>query len=310
MTAETQDSAGSAGSRAGELLVYVNGDLVPKSQAVVSVYDHGFLYGDGIFEGIRSYGDEVLLLDMHLERLYRSAHFLQIEIGMSLDEMRDAVLNTLKANRLYDGAYIRLVVSRGLGDLGINPHKCIYGPSVIIITDTIQLYPPKFYETGIPTVVSSIRKNHPQCLNAQVKATQYLNNIMAVIEANNAEVLEAIMLTVDGYVAEGTADNIFIAKGRELTTPPAHLGILRGITRDSVMKLARERGYEVNEGLFTTYELYEADECWFTGTGAELIPIISIDGRKVGTGKPGPIFKELKEAYAAFIREHGTKIPR
>lgn len=310
MTAAIHNPSSSASSQSGELLVYLDGELVPKSQAKVSVYDHGFLYGDGVFEGIRSYGDEVFKLDEHLERLYRSAHFLQIDIGMSLEEMREALLNTLKANNLYDGAYIRLVVSRGLGDLGVNPRKCVTGPTVVIITDTIQLYPPEFYERGIPTIVASTRKNHPQCLNAQVKATQYLNNVMAVIEANNAGVLEAIMLTVDGYVAEGTADNLFIASGRQLTTPPAYLGILRGITRDSVIKLARERGYEVREDRFTTYSLYEADECWFTGTGAELIPVISIDGRNVGTGKPGPVFKELKKAFVDCVHLHGTKIPR
>jgi len=310
MTAKTGHIGTGTGSETPELLVYVNGELVPKNQAMVSVYDHGFLYGDGVFEGIRSYGDEVFKLDEHLERLYRSAHFLQIDVRMSLGEMREALLNTLKANNLYDGAYIRLVVSRGLGDLGINPRKCTSGATVVIITDTIQLYPPEFYERGISTIVASTRKNHPQCLNAQVKATQYLNNVMAVIEANNAGVLEAIMLTVDGYVAEGTADNLFIASGRHLITPPAHLGILRGITRDSVIEIARKLGYEVSEDRLTTYELYEADECWFTGTGAELIPVISIDGRSVGTGKPGPVFKELKDAFAGYVRAHGTKIPR
>jgi len=309
MTAKTRNP-GRAGAKTQELLVYLNGELVPKSEARVSVYDHGFLYGDGVFEGIRSYGDEVFKLDEHLKRLYRSAHFLQIDVGMNLEEMRDAVLNTLKANSLHHGAYIRLVVSRGIGDLGINPRKCTHGATVVIITDTIQLYPPEFYDRGISTIVASTRKNHPQCLNAQVKATQYLNNVMAVIEANNAGVLEAIMLTIDGYVAEGTADNLFIASGRQLTTPPAYLGILKGITRDSAIEVARERGYEVKEDRFTTYSLYEADECWFTGTGAELIPVISIDGRSVGAGKPGPVFKELKAAFTAYVHLHGTKIPR
>ncbi len=292
-----------------ELLVYVNGELVPKSMASVSVYDHGFLYGDGVFEGIRSYDDEVFKLDEHLKRLYRSAHFLQINIHFEFEELKSAVLNTLKANNLYQGAYIRLVVSRGKGDLGINPRKCPGPPTIVIITDKIQLYPPELYDVGIPTIVCSTRKNNPQCINAQVKATQYLNNILGVIEANNAGVLEAIMLTTGGYVTEGTADNIFIVLDGRILTPPTYLGVLEGITRNSIIEIAKELGYPVYEERFTTYELYSAQECWFTGTGAELIPVISIDGRTVDKGVPGPIFKSLREEFKKYIKKHGTKIP-
>lgn len=292
------------------LLVYVNGELKPKAEAVVSVYDHGLLYGDGVFEGIRAYGDEVFKLDEHLERLYRSAHFLHIVIPQKLEELRDAVLGTLKANNLYNGAYIRLVVTRGVGDLGINPKKCTHGPTIFIITDTIQLYPPEFYEKGIRTIICSTRKHSPQCINPQVKATQYLNNIMAVIEATNAGMLEAIMLSLDGFVTEGSADNIFITRGKRLITPPVYLGALEGITRGAVMEIAAENGYTVEEKRFTSFELYEAEECWFSGTAAELIPVIEVDSRVIGTGKPGPIFRDLKAQFAGYVKKHGTKIPR
>ncbi len=293
-----------------DLLVYINGELKPKAEAMVSVYDHGLLYGDGVFEGIRAYGDEVFKLDEHLERLYRSAHFLHITIPQKLEELRDAVLNTLKANKLYDGAYIRLVVTRGVGDLGINPKKCTEGPTIFIITDTIQLYPQEFYERGIRTIICSTRKHSPQCMNPQVKATQYLNNIMALIEANNAGVLEAIMLSLDGFVTEGSADNIFITRGKRLITPPVYLGALEGITRNAVMEIATENGYTVEEKRFTSFELYEAEECWFTGTAAELIPVIEVDSRTIGDGKPGPIFRDLKAQFAGYVKKHGTKIPR
>ncbi len=292
------------------LLIYINGELKPKAEAMVSVYDHGVLYGDGVFEGIRAYGDEVFKLDEHLERLYRSAHFLHIVIPQKLEELRDAVLGTLKANNLYNGAYIRLVVTRGVGDLGINPKKCTHGPTIFIITDTIQLYPPEFYEKGIRTIICSTRKHSPQCINPQVKATQYLNNIMAVIEATNAGVLEAIMLSLDGFVTEGSADNIFITRGKRIITPPVYLGALEGITRSSVMEIATENGYTVEEKRFTSFELYEAEECWFTGTAAELIPVIEVDSRTIGSGKPGPIFHDLKSQFAGFVKKHGTKIPR
>jgi branched-chain amino acid aminotransferase len=292
------------------LLIYINGELKPKAEAMVSVYDHGVLYGDGVFEGIRAYGDEVFKLDEHLERLYRSAHFLHIVIPQKLEELRDAVLGTLKANNLYNGAYIRLVVTRGVGDLGINPKKCTHGPTIFIITDTIQLYPPEFYEKGIRTIICSTRKHSPQCINPQVKATQYLNNIMALIEATNAGMLEAIMLSLDGFVTEGSADNIFITRGKRIITPPVYLGALEGITRSSVMESATENGYTVEEKRFTSFELYEAEECWFTGTAAELIPVIEVDSRTIGSGKPGPIFHDLKSQFAGFVKKHGTKIPR
>lgn len=293
-----------------ERLVYINGKFVPKSEASVSVFDHGLLYGDGVFEGIRAYGDEVFKLDEHLERLYRSAHFLRIDIGIPIEKFREALLETLKVNNLYEGAYIRPVVTRGTGDLGINPKKCNQGATVIIIADQITLYPPAMYEKGIVTMICSTRKHNPQCLNPQVKATQYLNNIMALIEANMAGFVEAIMLSLDGFITEGSADNIFIARGKRIVTPPAYLGALQGITRDSVMEVASGNGYTVEEKRFTSYDLYEADECWFTGTAAELIPVIEVDSRKIGTGAPGPVFKDLKSKFGAYVKKHGTKIPR
>ncbi len=289
-----------------ELLVWINGELVPKSQAKVSVFDHGFLYGDGVFEGIRSYNGKVFMLDEHLDRLYESAKSIWLTIPMSKEQMKEAVLQTLRVNKLRD-AYIRVVVSRGDGDLGLDPRKCPK-PNVIIITDRIELFPNELYERGIEMVTVSVRRNSPQALNPNIKSLNYLNNILAKIEAINAGKPEGLMLTLDGYVAEGTGENIFIVKRKELFTPPAYMGILKGITRQVVMNLAREMGYPVHETVLTLHDVYTADECFITGTAAEIVPVVKLDGRTIGEGVPGPITKALIQKFRAYTQQVGVPI--
>lgn len=289
-----------------ELLVWINGELVPKSQAKVSVFDHGFLYGDGVFEGIRSYDGKVFMLDEHLDRLYESAKSIWLNIPLTKEQMKEAILQTLRANKLRD-AYIRVVVSRGEGDLGLDPRKC-HKPNVIIITDRIELFPSELYERGIEMVTVSVRRNSPQALNPNIKSLNYLNNILAKIEAINAGKPEGLMLTLDGYVAEGTGENIFIVKGGKLLTPPAHMGILKGITRQVVMKLAQEMGFTVKEEVLTLHDVYTADECFITGTAAEIVPVVKLDGRTIGEGAPGPITKALIQKFRAYTRQVGVPI--
>lgn len=292
--------------REGELLVYINGELVPKSEAKISVFDHGLLYGDGVFEGIRAYGGKVFRLDEHIDRLYESAHCIWLKIPMAKDEMRQAILQTLRANRLMD-AYIRVVVTRGIGDLGLDPWKCS-NPSVIIITDRIQVFPSEFYESGIEAVIVSTRRNSPQALNPAIKSLNYLNNIFAKIEAKVAGKQEAIMLTIDGYVAEGSGENIFIVKNGCLHTPPVYMGILRGITRGVIFELACKLGIPAYETVLTPLDLYTADECFLTGTGAEIVPIVAIDDRPIKDGKPGPITRQLMKAFRELTMNEGTPI--
>jgi len=289
-----------------ELLVWINGEFVPKSQAKVSVFDHGFLYGDGVFEGIRSYNGKVFMLDEHLDRLYESAKSIWLTIPMSKEQMKEAVLQTLRVNKLRD-AYIRVVVSRGDGDLGLDPRKCPK-PNVIIITDRIELFPNELYERGIEMVTVSVRRNSPQALNPNIKSLNYLNNILAKIEAINAGKPEGLMLTLDGYVAEGTGENIFIVKRKELFTPPAYKGILKGITRQVVMNLAREMGYPVHETVLTLHDVYTADECFITGTAAEIVPVVKLDDRTIGEGVPGPITKALIQKFRAYTQQVGVPI--
>ena len=289
-----------------ELLVWINGEFVPKSQAKVSVFDHGFLYGDGVFEGIRSYNGKVFMLDEHLDRLYESAKSIWLTIPMSKEQMKEAVLQTLRVNKLRD-AYIRVVVSRGDGDLGLDPRKCPK-PNVIIITDRIELFPNELYERGIEMVTVSVRRNSPQALNPNIKSLNYLNNILAKIEAINAGKPEGLMLTLDGYVAEGTGENIFIVKRKELFTPPAYMGILKGITRQVVMNLAREMGYPVHETVLTLHDVYTADECFITGTAAEIVPVVKLDDRTIGEGVPGPITKALIQKFRAYTQQVGVPI--
>ncbi len=291
---------------ADELLVWLNGELVPKSQAKVSVYDHGFLYGDGVFEGIRAYNGKVFMLDEHLDRLYESAKSIWLTIPLTKEELRAAILQTLRANKLRD-AYIRVVISRGEGDLGLDPRKCPK-PNVVIITDRIELFPNELYERGIEMVTVSVRRNSPQALNPNIKSLNYLNNILAKIEAINAGKPEGLMLTLDGYVAEGTGENIFIVKGGTLLTPPAYMGILKGITRQVVIQLAQEIGISVYEAVLTLHDVYTADECFLTGTGAEIVPVVKLDGRTIGDGKPGPITRQLIQRFRVYTKQVGTPI--
>lgn len=275
--------------------VYVAGKLVPAEQASVSVFDHGLLYGDGIFEGIRVYGGKVFLLKEHTDRLYESALAIRLVIPMNHAEMMKAVEDTVAANDITDG-YVRLVVTRGAGSLGLDIRRTA-NPQVIIIADTISLYPPEMYETGLKLVTASTIRNHPGALSPRVKSLNYLNNIMARIEGTDAGCVEALMLNHNGEVAECTGDNIFIIKNGVLKTPQPDAGILEGITRNAVMKLATEAGIPVVECVLTRHDIFVADECFLTGTAAEVIAVTSLDGRQIGTGKQGPITKTLLEKF-------------
>ena len=286
--------------------VYIDGRFVPKEEARVSVFDHGFLYGDGVFEGIRAYSGRVFKLTEHLDRLYESAKSILLEIPLTWKEMEQAVLETCRRNQITDG-YIRLVVSRGEGDLGLDPRKCAR-PSVVIIADKIALYPQELYTTGMRLMTVATRRNGAEMVNPRVKSLNYLNNILAKIEANVAGFNEVLMLNAEGYVVEGTGDNVFIVKGGRLITPPSHSGILEGITRNTIMQLAREMGIPVEEKLFTRHDVYVADECFLTGTAAEAVPVVEVDGRKIGTGQPGEITAKLIAAFREYASTHGTPI--
>lgn len=277
------------------LKIWLDNKLVDKKDATVSVFDHGLLYGDGIFEGIRVYNGRIFKETEHLVRLYESADAIRLTIPMTIEKLADAMRKTVDANGIKNG-YIRLVVTRGIGSLGLNPFTC-KKPMVIIIADKVQLYPKELYEKGLKVVSSSIMRNHPQSLSPQIKSLNYLNNIMAVVEAIDNDVAEAIMYNHEGYVAEASADNIFIVKNGVISTPLVSCGSLNGITRATVMEIADMLGYRVVEKNITRFDLYTADEVFLTGTGAEIIGIIEIDGRKIGTGVPGDITKELKENF-------------
>lgn len=285
--------------------VYINGEYFDKKDAKISVFDHGLLYGDGVFEGIRSYSRLVFRLNEHIDRLYESAHGIMMKIDLSKKEMIKAVIDTLKINSL-DDAYIRLIVTRGVGDLGLDPRKC-KNASIIIITDKIQLYPEKLYKEGLKIITVPTPRNIPEALNPQIKSLNYLNNILAKIEAVNNGYEEALMFTSSGYVAECTGDNIFIVKGGSLITPPAYLGILKGITRDAVMSIARKLGFDAREDVLTRHNLYTADECFLTGTAAEIIPVVSIEKRTVGSGKPGNITLKLMKEFRELTKKDGIK---
>jgi len=282
------------------LKVYINGKLFDKDEAKVSVFDHGFLYGDGVFEGIRSYAGKVFKLKEHIDRLYESAKAIRLEIPMEKAELAKAVEDTLKLNGIQDG-YIRLIVSRGAGYLGLDPRKTS-DPQVIIITDHIQLYPAELYERGMSIVTAGTIRNHPNALSPRIKSLNYLNNILAKIEAIDAGAPEALMLNVRGEVAECTGDNIFVVRAGELRTPPPDAGILEGITRRVVMELAREAGYPVREMPLLRHDVYSADECFLTGTAAEVVPVVECDGRKIGDGKPGPITRDLRQRFLKLTR--------
>jgi branched-chain amino acid aminotransferase len=286
--------------------IYIDGKYCDEKNAKISVFDHGLLYGDGIFEGIRAYNGRVFKLKEHIDRLFCSAKAILLDIPISHAEMMKAVVETCRKNKLRD-CYIRLVVTRGIGTLGLNPNRCKRG-SVIIIADKIQVYPKEMYDNGMAIVTVATTRNLHSALNPAIKSLNYLNNILAKIEANIAGVEEAIMLNSEGFVAECTADNIFILKAGKMYTPPLSAGALYGITRGVVMDMAQEAGIAVSEPNLTRYDVFNADECFLTGTGAELIPVTKVDGRVIGTGKPGPITKSLVKSYHALTQISGEPI--
>lgn len=286
--------------------IFIDGEYYSERDAKVSVFDHGLLYGDGVFEGIRAYNGRVFKLKEHIERLYYSAKAILLEIPMTPEKMSAAVVETCRANKIRDG-YIRLLVTRGVGTLGLNPKSC-GRPGVIIIAGKIQLYPPELYQKGMAIVTVPTVRNLHSALNPAIKSLNYLNNILAKIEANNAGVEEAVMLNAEGFVSECTGDNLFIIKNGELFTPPLSAGALYGITRQTVMDLARQAGLKVSEPNLTRYDLFNADECFLTGTGAEIMPVIRIDGRDIGDAMPGRITRRLEEDYHALTKISGEPI--
>jgi branched-chain amino acid aminotransferase len=282
------------------LQIYISGKYYDKDDAKISVYDHGLLYGDGIFEGLRSYGGKVFRLQEHLVRLYESAKAIWLTIPISIEEMTKAVNETLKVNNLSD-AYIRLVVTRGAGSLGLDPNRTS-NPQVIIIADKITLYPPEFYEKGLDIITASTIRNHPAALSPRIKSLNYLNNILAKIEGLRAGCIEALMLNSKGEVAECTGDNIFLVRRKELLTPPIDAGILEGVTREAVIEAARAAGMTVREIPLTRHDVYVADEIFLTGTAAEVIPVVKIDNRTIGNGEPGPVTRDLMKRFRELVR--------
>ena len=296
----------SRAASAKQSTIFLDGDFVPEAEAKVSVFDHGLLYGDGIFDGIRFYNGRVFRLEEHHDRLWDSARSICLEIPMSKEEMTEALLETIRRNGLRDG-YIRQIVTRGVGNLGLNPVQC-KRPTVIIIAATIALYPEEMYRNGLTIVTCACGRSGPATLNPAVKSLNYLNNVMARIEANLAGADEALMLNDAGNVAECTADNVFIIKKGEIFTPPITAGALRGITRAVVFEIADELGVKISETDITRHDVFVADECFLTGTAAEVIPVIKADGRVIGTGKPGPISSRIFARFREVTRETGTPI--
>ncbi len=298
-TAPAASSAAKAATMSRK--VYLNGRLVPKEEAVVSVFDHGLLYGDGVFEGLRSYSGKVFRLAEHVERLFDSARAIRLEIPLSPEQMAAAIADTVQANGIVDG-YVRAVVTRGAGTLGLDPNRCS-DPQVIIIADAIVLYPHEFYENGLELITSSVIRNHPAALSPRIKSLNYLNNILAKIEGLKAGCVEALMLNHKGEVAECTGDNIFLVKRGRLLTPPLDAGILEGVTRNAVIELARAAGIDVAETALTKHDVYVADECFLTGTAAEIVPVVRVDDRVIGDGRPGPITRDLTKRFHELVRD-------
>ena len=286
--------------------VYVDGKYYDEAKACVSVFDHGLLYGDGVFEGIRAYNGRVFKLKEHIDRLFCSAKAILLNVPLPHAQVCRAVVETCRRNKVHDG-YVRLVVTRGVGTLGLNPNRC-KNPSLIIIAGKIQLYPEALYRKGMEIVTVPTTRNLHSALNPAIKSLNYLNNVLAKIEANNAGVEEAVMLNSEGFVSECTGDNLFIVKDGRLFTPPLSAGALHGITRLTVMELARQAGRVVEEPNLTRYDLFNADECFLTGTGAEIIPVVKIDGRVIGSGKPGPVTVKLVGDYRRLAESTGTAI--
>ncbi|MCP3740313.1 branched-chain-amino-acid transaminase [Rossellomorea sp. BNER] len=287
--------------------IFMNGELVEKEKAVISVYDHGFLYGDGVFEGIRSYGGNVFCLKEHLKRLYDSAKSILLTIPMTVEEMEQAVLQTLQKNE-YGDAYIRLIVSRGKGNLSLDPSSC-EKPSVIIIAEQLKLFPQEYYDNGLSIVSVATRRTIPDALDPRIKSMNYLNSILVKMEAAQAGVLEALVLNQQGYVCEGSSDNVFIVKDGKVVTPPAYTGALEGITRNSVIELCERLSIPCKEEPLTRHDVYVADEVFLTGTAAELIPVVRVDSREIGNGKPGEVTKQLTEEFRKLTRELGVRVP-
>jgi branched-chain amino acid aminotransferase len=281
-------------------LIFMNDRIVPEHEACVSVFDHGLLYGDGVFEGLRSYSGRVFRLDAHLDRLWASAKAICLTIPLSKEAVAQAVNDTLAANNLVDG-YVRLIVTRGVGSLGLDPNRT-RDPQVIVIADTIALYPKEHYEKGLRIVTAATQRVQSAALSPRIKSLNYLNNIMAKLEGLQAGCVEALMLNHKGEVAECTGDNIFVVRGSRLLTPPPDAGILEGITRNAVMELAHTAGIDCREATLTRHDLYTADECFLTGTAAEVIPVVDIDGRSIGSGVPGPITARLTRDFHALVR--------
>ena len=295
-----------AATAAKEATIYIDGKFYPESEAKISVFDHGLLYGDGVFEGIRFYNGRVFRLEEHLERLWDSARSICLDVPISRAEMTEALLETIRKNDMREG-YIRLLLTRGVGNLGLNPAQC-KRPSVIIIAAAIALYPKEMYEKGLSVVTCATRRTNPAALNPAVKSLNYLNNVMARIEANLAGADEALMLNDEGNVAECTADNVFVIKNGQVFTPPISAGALRGITRAVAFEIAAEVGIQIKETDITRHDVFVADECFLTGTAAEVIPVIRADGRTIGTGKPGPISTRMIARFREITREGGTLI--
>jgi branched-chain amino acid aminotransferase len=286
--------------------IYIDGEFYSKEDAKLSVFDHGLLYGDGVFEGIRTYNGRVFELDPHIDRLYASAQMISLDIPISRDELVEAMMETIRRNDCMNG-YIRLVVTRGIGDLGLNPNKCPKA-TVFCIAGGITLYPPEAYEKGFKVQTLATRRNEPQTVNAQAKTLNYLNNVLGALELRGADVNEGLFLTTSGYVCECTADNFFLIKGHKLMTPHPSLGALGGITRGVAMRLAAGMGLTVEEGFYTLFDVYNADEAFLTGTGAEIGPIVEIDRRKIGTGVPGSITKDLIARFHEYAKNTGTPV--
>ncbi|MFH5780142.1 branched-chain-amino-acid transaminase [Heyndrickxia oleronia] len=286
--------------------IFLNDRFVKKEDAVVSVYDHGFLYGDGVFEGIRMYSGNVFRLDDHIKRLYESAHSITLKIPYDQEELKQLIIETLRKNEFQD-AYIRVVISRGVGDLGLSPFTCKH-PGVIIIAEPLALFPKELYESGIEVVSVASRRNRSDVLDPKVKSLNYLNNILVKIEASLAGASEALMMNDQGYVAEGSGDNIFIVKDNVIKTPPGYVGTLEGITRNVIIELAKQLGFEIREDVFTRHDVYIADEVFLTGTAAEVIAVVKVDGRNIADGQPGPVTNKLLEAFRNVVTVDGTKV--
>lgn len=284
-----------------KLKIFIDGRLTPCEQAKVSVFDHGLLYGDGVFEGIRVYGGRIFEEKAHIKRFFQSAMAIRLEVPVSPEQVGKSMHETIRANDVTGDGYIRLVLTRGVGNLGINPVQTAC-PNLIVMADTIQLYPKELHETGLSAITSSIIRNHPNSLSPRIKSLNYLNNILAKIEALDAGVHECVMLNHEGFVAEGTGDNLFVHRDGVLMTPPASASILEGITRGLVMRIARRRGMPVEEKTLIRHDLYVADELFLTGTAAEVIAVTSLDHRPIGDGKPGKVTKQLEADFVAYTR--------